>query len=72
MKPVVLAENNASGFATQMAAEFAEEGSDEYDNYYERFYREKVKEQGTEVVGLDSEDHRRLVGSVEGSNRCLA
>ena len=51
----VLAENNATGFAAQMAAEFAEEGSAEYEGFYDQFYREKLKEQGTEVVGLDSE-----------------
>ena len=50
-----VAENNATGFAAQMAAEFAEEGSAEHEDYYDKFYREKLEEQGTEVVGLDSE-----------------
>jgi len=52
---MILAENNASGFASKMAGEFAEENSVEYAEFYDEFYFEKLGELGLEVVGLDKE-----------------
>jgi antitoxin component YwqK of YwqJK toxin-antitoxin module len=52
---MLLAENNASGFASKMAEEFAEKNSVEYAEFYDEFYFEKLEELGLEVVGLDEE-----------------